>query len=499
MKNRQHIFLFFVFILFSIFIGIIRLHTYHEPLERDLALYAVIGHELNQGRELYSDLWDHKPPAIYATFALADRIVGYGPQQIYFLNWGAAVLTMLGLFLLVNSITGNRTVCLWAVVFWLVISGDLHLQANQPNSEVFINVCMVWGIALFLSSRNRCLWILTGILFALASLFKQIIVVPILAMLGTALLWPLMDRKTVVAKTLIIGISGIVVWGSVMGYFALTDRWDAFYEAVFEYNHVYAGNLFDNIVKGLKPGHVVPGYLAAIALPFELLVIVGFVLSLYNKISGRHWLFWIAWSVGTWVAVSLPGRFYPHYYQFWLPVIVVGGSLGLWCIALVGRPWLVHGAGIIVLLLLLFHEVPFYQMPAKDWSKEKYGNVFATSEKLGKELNQLLRPNETFYELGEEAGLYFYSQRSPLTGFLFYYHLIQKPFGLKFSQRVVTDLDKAPPDLFIIKKSVDSILGTNHPIIQWFTTRYSPAHLSHVKGPFNFFVRKGSELEKRLQ
>ena len=79
-----------------------------------------------------------------------------------------------------------------------------------------------------------------------------------------------------------------------MGYFALTDRWDAFYEAVFEYNHVYTGNLFDNIVKGLKPGHIVPGYIAAIALPFELLVIVGFVLSLYNKISSRQWFFWIA-------------------------------------------------------------------------------------------------------------------------------------------------------------------------------------------------------------
>ena len=84
-------------------------------------------------------------------------------------------------------------------------------------------------------------------------------------------------------------------------------------------------------------------------------------------------------------------------------------------------------------------------------------------------------------------------------GFLFYYHLIQKPFALKFSQRVVADLDKAPPDLFIIKKSVDSVVGANHLIIQWFATRYSPVQVSHVQGPFSLFVRKGSELEKRLQ
>ena len=41
-----------------------RLHTYHEPLERDLTLYAVIGHEMLGGRALYSDLCENKPPAI---------------------------------------------------------------------------------------------------------------------------------------------------------------------------------------------------------------------------------------------------------------------------------------------------------------------------------------------------------------------------------------------------------------------------------------------------
>jgi len=495
MKNKQHILIFLLLVLLSFFIGVTRLHTYYEPLDRDLALYAVIGHEMNQGRKLYADLWDHKPPAIYATYALGERLFGYGHRQIFFLNWGAATLTMLGLFLLVNSMTGNRAISLWAAVFWVVICGDLKLEANQPNSEVFINACMVWGVALFFGSRKRSVWIMTGLMFALASLFKQIIVFPIVTILGIALVLPLEDRKTVVKKILFIGFTGLAVWGSVMLYFTLTGRWNAFYEAVFEYNMVRSGSLFVNLGVGLRPGHLMPGYLT---LPMGLLVMVGLGLSLNNKNSGKHLLLWVAWVVGTWVAVSLPGSFFRHYYQLWLPVVVVGCCLGQWCIAQVDRHWLVHGAGVLLLLLFLFHELPFYQIPAEDWSKKKYGDLFITCERLGKELNQLLRPEETFYEFGNESSLYFYSQRSPVTGIVWADPLLQKPFAAKYSQRVVAELEKAPPDLFIINQPIAMVAGGYHPVVQWFSTRYLPLPKNPVRGPSKLFVRRGSELEKRL-
>src|SRR5690348_4523606 len=72
-----------------------RFHTYHEPLERDIATYAVTAHELLAGRNLYSDLWDHKPPAIYLTYAAAEISAGYGPFSIYLLNLLPALLTLL--------------------------------------------------------------------------------------------------------------------------------------------------------------------------------------------------------------------------------------------------------------------------------------------------------------------------------------------------------------------------------------------------------------------
>src|SRR2546428_13654177 len=67
-------------------IAVARLHTYHEPLERDITGAAVIGHELLAGRALYADMWDHKPPALHATHAAAILMAGHWPPAPPLLN-----------------------------------------------------------------------------------------------------------------------------------------------------------------------------------------------------------------------------------------------------------------------------------------------------------------------------------------------------------------------------------------------------------------------------
>src|SRR5438270_6683935 len=79
-------------------IFLLRLHTYDEPLERDLTTYAVIAHEMLNGKNLYSDLWDHKPPAIHVTYAAAELIAGYGRNSIFLMNVAAAMATLMACY-----------------------------------------------------------------------------------------------------------------------------------------------------------------------------------------------------------------------------------------------------------------------------------------------------------------------------------------------------------------------------------------------------------------
>jgi len=70
-----------------------RLHTYDEPIETDLSAAAVITREVLDGRTLYADMWDHKPPALALTHAAAQLVTGYGPGAIFLLNVVAGVPT----------------------------------------------------------------------------------------------------------------------------------------------------------------------------------------------------------------------------------------------------------------------------------------------------------------------------------------------------------------------------------------------------------------------
>jgi hypothetical protein len=84
--------------LLALGFGVQRLRTYGEPFERDIMTYAVIGHELVLGNRLYDDVLDNKPPAIYATFGLAELLAGYGPAEVYLVNVVFGLLALGGLY-----------------------------------------------------------------------------------------------------------------------------------------------------------------------------------------------------------------------------------------------------------------------------------------------------------------------------------------------------------------------------------------------------------------
>src|SRR5438552_13224767 len=103
-------------------LALARLHTYHEPFERDITIYAVIGHEMWQGRQLYSDLWDIKPPAAMCTFALAEAAAGYGPGAVYLLNVAAGFLILGGIYRAARGFSGSTATGLWGAFLWLILS-----------------------------------------------------------------------------------------------------------------------------------------------------------------------------------------------------------------------------------------------------------------------------------------------------------------------------------------------------------------------------------------
>lgn len=215
-----------VLMFFSFIIAVQRLYTYYEPLERDLTLYAVIGHEFLLGRSFYSDLCENKPPAIFLTYAAAEVIAGYGESSIYFLGVIAAVITLLGVYCVGYSLSNSHFTGLMAALFWTVICSDLFLQANQPNTEVFINACIIWAFAFLLCFNNKNFWLrrflIIGGLLVIASLYKPVAIAIAAALSAIHITFPLgdpPDRCLALKQFLAMALMGWLVWISLFIYF----------------------------------------------------------------------------------------------------------------------------------------------------------------------------------------------------------------------------------------------------------------------------------------
>ncbi|MBI4629812.1 MAG: glycosyltransferase family 39 protein [Candidatus Rokubacteria bacterium] len=478
-----------------------RLLTYDEPLERDITGAAVMGRELLEGRALYSDVWDHKPPAMHVTHALSQRVAGYGRGAIYLLGTTAAIVTLLGVHA-AGVAAGGPTAGLWAAAFWTVVSGDLWLQGNQPNTEAFINACLVWAFVLLVRVERGApgvgRFVAVGALFALASLYKSVNVASAAALALAWLAWPPPDaggRRRALVSVAAMAAVGLVVWVLVVGYFAATGRLGAFNEAVFAYNRFYAGSITANLLKLFTPA-VHRAMISTI--PIVTFVAVGAVLGLFRG-DRRRWVFLLAWAAGTAVAVAAPGKFYPHYSQLWLPLLAVGGGWAAGVLARLAPPRLAslpHLAGFIVIALLVVYQLPLYQLSPDDFSKAKYRtDLFVEERSLARELVTLLTPEESFYEFGAEMGLYFESRRRPVTGAFYAYPLLSGPVAAKLSERVVKDLARRPPDLFVV---ADWAAGARNPVLDWAKAHYRLAPGDPMRGPFLLYVRPGSALERRM-
>ncbi len=517
-----------VLVALAIFIAVLRLHTYNEPFERDITSHAVIAHEMLAGRQLYCDLWDSKPPAIFVTYALADALVGYGPGEVYFIGVVAAIITLLGCYR-AGSTLGGTSGGLWAAAFWAVVCNDLWLWANQPNIEVPMNACLVWAFALMIRADKKKLqlgrWLAIGGLFSLATLYKTVAVTFPAFLAFFYLLTCLRNRQRLrlaFVQVCIIAAVGVAAWAAVFAYFAATGRLGIFYDTIFKYAGYYAqsrgGNFLTNILAGLKYQ-----FFARAMKSTPVLIVLAAAGAIYGLVRPRvarasspwrhgqdgcatePWLLLIGFLIAAYFAVALPGRYYNHYYQLWLVPLVVGAG---WAVSTKNlklktqNSKLKIAAGALGLIILLCFVLPEYRFSADEWSSKKQGPQYIIAKTVTKELDALLAPEEKIYVLGIDPGFYFWSGRRPPTGVIWSTDLANNPLAEEHTKRALADLEREKPE--VVVSMVFAQVPPNHPVVLWADKQYKPLPGNPDRGaignqPFlRIFIRRDGKLAARL-
>lgn len=501
----------------SCFIAFARFHTYDQPVEHDLTAAAVIANEIREGRSYYSDLWEIKPPGWFAGHVIAQTIFGYGPSSLYGLNVILAVITLFGVYLAASSAGESRIAGLWAAVFWTLTSGDLILQANQSNTEAFMNPPLIWAFALLLRARKsekgsyipRTLVI--GVLLALPTFCKPQSVFYALFLCVAHVIYPpeptASGRKQALKEVLIIAGVGAAAWLAFFTYYARTGRFQIVYTTMFVYPSYYSGSVLNNLLQSL--GSALYPRLLHFTAPLVFLLFVGAIVARLKRAAPRPWALLISYALATHLTIGIAGKFYSHYYQLWLPLFAVGAG---WSVVLIGHifkesyaAWMPHAFAVIALVFTLQAEVWVFALDPEAMSVQAYGGLYVPSRILARELSDILEPDETLYVLGDEPGFYFSTKRRPAAGVFFLTPLTGGPLARELTTRVVNDLQRKPPDLVIILANAigdettgpdKAQLGPDHPLRKWISQNYCQV-VPDGRTFFHLCARPGSALEKR--
>jgi hypothetical protein len=214
-----------------------------------------------------------------------------------------------------KNITGLTAACLW-----VIISGDVALEANQPNMEVFVNSILIWLFNLFLlltcKKMNWGITLAIGTLGALLSLYKQyLIIFVLLLVIGhfiTAKAKEVPASKTAFWQSAVIaGVCGFW-WLATVFYFFITGRFMIFYKTVVVFCLSYANMdlsmksapMWKNLFLGLSPEKIIPNA-AIFLIPLFIVALIG-VIANAREIK-RPWLMLAFLVLGVYLAIALPG------------------------------------------------------------------------------------------------------------------------------------------------------------------------------------------------
>jgi len=473
----------------ALLILISRLPTFNEAFERDIMYYMVIADGLLHGRALYADLFEFRPPGVFWTYALFAKAFGVNPLAIFIMGLACAWLTLWGCYISGSYIAGPRGGLL-AAATWTVISGDLLLQANQPNTEVFINAGLVGAFALLMGAtpdrKQTGRFIAIGLLYFLASLFKQIslaVTAPVLAIYVILAPWianttkdkiqenSLTVRINALKQTIWVALMVVLGWALVISYFYWQGHLAAFKEALVDYGRGYAGDIWVNVWGFLSnPLAYAPRGDGAFYIPLTWLIAVLVAGYFWRDHDWRLGL-WLAYFVGSAIAIALPGRFFHHYFQLWLPPLAIAAG------CLLGRSWLMKrklAMGLLLAALLPLVGIRLYQhtIPAELVPYYKYGlghgPEAVESQRIGFWIAQHIDPKVIVYQWGGEPGVYFWSGRSAPLG------IMGIPTGppelvSKYTESLLQQLKNLRPGLIIANKGM---LPRENLIVQWMVENY---------------------------
>ena len=437
---------FWVLFIISFLFFLFRFPSLFEPYwYGDEGIYHVLGDGMREGRILYKDVWDNKPPLLYLTYAifnsdqflirLASLVTGLATVILFF---------FLSQKLFENQKTQYLTTIIFAVLFGLPI-----IEGNIANSENFMLAPVIAASLLVLNykTKNYFSLFVAGFFLSLAFLFKIVAAFDFLAFfIFLVFIHNVKERNFDIKKVGNFVLGFILPIAAVSLYFFINGAFSDFLRATFSANVSYVG--FGNRL-------IIPQGLLLLKLAV-LFIFTLFVLRRKNDL-GKDVAFILIWFGFSLFNAFFSQRPYTHYLLVLLP------SFSL----VIGLLFNTKFRNVIVPVFLLslffiltnfgyygktfFYYQNFVSFIMGDKSANLYNKFFdrrtLTDYELASYINIHTGPEDSIFVWGNNAQLYTLTDKLPPGRYTVAYHITGTRGGLKETKE---DLERVKPKLILV-------------------------------------------------
>jgi 4-amino-4-deoxy-L-arabinose transferase-like glycosyltransferase len=396
---------------------LLRLAFLHEPFDRDEGQYAAIAQEILRGGLPYRDAIEIKPPGVFYLHALGIVLFGATVEGIRIFTALYAMGTVIAVYLVARRVAGTAAGLCAAAIFAVFSSFPL-MEGSSSNSEVFLILPLTLGAwfmlgALEAKKRSSLCW--CGLCAGLAMLIKPValpfvvlefLIIPFIRTGKGRLKETLADLAAFLAPMAILALATI-------GYFALRGGLEQFL-----YWTVVFPRKYRNVMSSRATLWKMGTLLYPLLLPFILAVLsLSWFLKMKKNLAG---LFTLLLLPAAWCAVTLPGKYFPHYFINLVPFISILAGIALVYFATLKRfaAWVSLAVLAACFGLIFFKNYKFYTAYSADKiSIIKNGPTFVDVAEAARYLKERTGPDDYIFQWGLEPELYFLTDRRSPTPF----------------------------------------------------------------------------------
>ncbi len=466
-----------------LFVGlavIIRFPTFFlSVIDHDESTYLVIADEWLNGKTLYKDLIDLKPPGIFLIFAAYIKLFG---ESIFGLRvFGSVIigLTAFMLFLVLKKFElRNRSACFAGLAYLLMTTFHFSLAVN---TEIFMNFFHVLAFLLVFQFRNTVGWFGFGLLFGLSFCVKYLALFDYV-FLGAFCLYSFTDRNELfsaknITRLALTGLGFVLPFFLTNLYFYATENFEEFAFITYEApgNYVAEVQWTDRLL-----------YFLNMNVTF-IFFAVPFYFGIFSNQTKRPVKILAAlWFASALINTQITGQFFSHYYLHFSPGLALGCGLffelknrRLFNSVRVRKPALAGFYTISAIASLMFLLNYFEYYKREDFARE-----------IADEVRPQLNPDDEIFPANNLQILYFLLNKTPVTPYVHSTILTKKVHVNTLEINLPKEYEK------IKKRSPKFILVEKHHPVRSFEKFIQANYYLAKKFGKKYFLYKRREISK---